>query len=230
MVPSEDAHLCRAHSTRASDRADSGVRDVPPGARPELRYSGTFVKLILHCIKPSAYDVNTLSVQYDVIRAIESEASSSMGHYHDMTPAQHQSTLQKIVDMCWRFRRAASCREDDTLLLPRTSGSVPRAGPSSRRSAPEAQSGPPPPPPVTMATPSASAARPTYVPRPAHLYSAGKSYSNLVSPTIPHHVKLYSSTCTSYSCSARLIVVSADRSVRRRIFLPSSSNTRFRYI
>ena len=153
-----------------------------------------------------------------------------MGHYHDMTPAQHQSTLQKIVDMCKRFRRAVTCREDDTLLPPRSCGPVPGAGPSSRRSAPAVQSGPPPPPPVTMVTPSASAARPTYVPRPAHLYSVGKSYSILVSLTIRHYVKLYSSTCTSYSCSARLVVVSADRSVRRRIFLPSSSNTRFRYV
>ena len=110
--------------------------------------------------------------------------------------------MQKIVDMCGRFRRAVTCREDDTLLPPRTSGPVPRAGPSSRRSAPAAQSGPPPPPPVTMATPSAFAARPTYVPLPAQLYSAGKSYSDLVSLTIPHHVKLYSSTCTSYSCSS----------------------------
>ena len=169
-------------------------------------------------------------LQYDVIRAIEFEASSSMGQYHDMTLAQHQSTLQKIVDMCKRFRRAMTCREDDTFLPPRSSGMVPVPGPSSRRSAPAAQSGPLPPPPDTMVTPSGSAVRPMYVPRPAHLYSAGKSYSNLVSLTIPHHVKLYSSTCTSYSCSARLVVISADRSVRRRIFLPSSSNTRFRYI
>jgi len=87
VVPSEDAHPCRASSTGGSERAGSGVGDVPPGARPELRYSGTFVQLILHCIKLSAYDVNTLSVQYDVIRAIESEVSSSMVHYHDMTPA-----------------------------------------------------------------------------------------------------------------------------------------------
>ena len=147
-----------------------------------------------------------------------------------MTPAQHQSTLQKIVDMCKRFRRAVTCREDDTLLPPRSCGPVPGAGPSSRRSSLAAQSGPPPPPPVTMATPSASAARPTYVPRPAHLYSAGKSYSILVSLTIPHYVKLYPSTCTSYLCCARLVIVSADRSVRRRIVLPSSSNTRFRYV
>ena len=186
--------------------------------------------MILHSTKQIAYDVTTFSVQYDVIRVIESEASSSMGQYHVMTPAQHQSTLQKIVDMCKRFRRAVTCREDETLLPPRSCGPVPGPGPLSRRSAPAAQSGPPPPPPVTMETPSASAARPTYVPRLAHLYSAGKSYSNLVSLTVPHHVKLYSSTCTSYSCSARLVVVSADRSVRRRIVLPSSSNTRFRYV
>ena len=155
-----------------------------------------------------------------------------MGQYHDMTLAQHQSTLQKIVDMCKRFRRAVTCREDDTFLPPRSSGPVPVPvpGPSSRRSAPAAQSGPPPPPPDTMATPSGSAVRPTYMPRPAHLYSAGKSYSNLVSLTIPYHVKLYSLTCTSYSCSARLVVVSVDRSIRRRIFVSSSSNTRFRYI
>ena len=153
-----------------------------------------------------------------------------MGQYHDMTPAQHQSTLQKIVDMCKRFRQAVTCREDDTFLPPRSSGPVPVTGPSSRRSAPAAQSGPPPPPPDTMATPSGSAVRPTYVPRPAHLYSAGKSYSNLVLLTISYHVKLYSLTCTSYSCSARLVVVSVDRSVRRRIFASSSSNTRFRYV
>ena len=155
-----------------------------------------------------------------------------MGHYHDMTHAQHQSTLQKIVDMCKRFRRAMTCREDDTFLPPRSSGPVPVTGPSSRRSAPAAQSGPPPPPPPpdTMATPSGSAVRPTYVPRPAHLYSASKSYSKLVSLTIPYHVKLYLLTCTSYSCSARLVVVSVDRSVRRRIFVSSSSNTRFRYV
>ena len=186
--------------------------------------------MILHSTKLIAYDVTTFSVQYDVIRAIESEASSSMGQYHDMTPAQHQSTLQKIVDMCKRFRRDVTCREDDTFLPPRSSGPVPVPGPSSRRSAPAAQSDPPPLPPVTMATPLASAARPTYVPRLAHLYSAGKSYSNFMSLTIPHHVKLYSSTCTSYLCSARLVVVSADRFIRRRIFLPSSSNTRFRYV
>ena len=186
--------------------------------------------MILQSTKLVAYDVTTFSVQYDVIRAIESEASSSMGQYHDMTPAQHQSTLQKIVDMCKRFRRAVTCREDDTLLPPSTSGPVPRADPSSRRSAPAAQSGPPPPPPDTMATPSGSAVRPTYVPRPAHLYSVGKLYSNLVSLTIPYHVKLYSLTCTSYSCSVRLVVVSVDRSVRRRIFVSSSSNTRFRYV
>ena len=138
--------------------------------------------------------------------------------------------LALIVDMCKRFRRAVTCREDDTFLPPRNSGLVPMPGPSSRRSAPAAQSGPPPPPPDTMATPSGSAVRPTYVPRPAHLYSAGKSYSNLVSLTIPYHVKLYSLTCTSYSCSARLVVVSVDRSVRRRIFVSSSSNTRFRYV
>ena len=177
-----------------------------------------------------AYDVTTFSVQYDVIRAIESEASSSMGQYHDMTPAQHQSTLQKIVDMCKRFRRAVTCREDDTFLPPRSSGPVPVPSPSSRRSAPAAQSGPPPPPPDTMATPSGSAVRPTYVPRLAHLYSAGKSYSNLVSLTIPYHVKLYSLTCTSYSCSARLVAVSVDGSLRRWIFVSSSSNTRFRYV
>ena len=135
-----------------------------------------------------------------------------------------------IRDRCKRFRRAVTCREDDTFLPPRSSGPVAVTGPSSRRSAPVAQSGPPPPPPVTMATPSASAAQPTYVPRPTQLYSVGKLYSNFVSLTIPHHVKLYSSTCTSYSCSARLIVVSADRSVRRRIFLLSLSNTRFRYV
>jgi len=164
------------------------------------------------------------------MRAIESEASSSMGQYHDMTPAQHQSTLQKIVDMCKRFRRAVTCREDDTFLPPRSSGPVPVTGPSSRRSAPAAQSGPPPPPPDTMATPSGSVVRPTYVPRPAHLYSAGKSYSNLVSLTIPYHVKLYSLTCTSYSCSARLVAVSVDGSLRRWIFVSSSSNTRFRYV
>ena len=186
--------------------------------------------MILQYTKLVAYDVTTFSVQYDVIRAIESEASSSMGQYHDMTPAQHQSTLQKIVDMCKRLRRAVTCREDDTFLPPRSSGPVPVTGPSSRRSAPAAQSGPPPPPPETMATPSGFAVRPTYVPRPAHLYSAGKSYSNLVSITIPYHVKLYSLTCTSYSCSARLVVVSIDRSVRRRIFVSSSSNTRFRYV
>ena len=186
--------------------------------------------MILLSTKLIAYDVTTFPVQYDIIRAIESEASSSMGQYHDMMPAQHQSTLQKIVDMCKQFQRAVTCHEDDTLLPPRSCGLVPGAGPSSRRSAPMAQSGPPPPPPVTMATPSASAARPTYVPRPAHLYSAGKSYSILVSLTIPHYLKLYSSTCTSYSCSARLIVISADRSVRRRIVLPWSSNTRFRYV
>ena len=144
-----------------------------------------------------------------------------MGQYHDMTPAQHQSTLQKIVDMCKRFRRAVTCREDDTFLPPRSSGPVPVTGPSSRRSAPAAQSGPPPPPPDTMATPSGSAVQPTYVPRPAYLYSAGKSYSNLVSLTIPYHVKLYSLTCTSYSCSAQHVVVSVDRSVRRRIFVSS---------
>ena len=153
-----------------------------------------------------------------------------MGQYHDMTPAQYQSTLHKIVDMCKRFRRAMTCRVDDTFLPPRSSGTVPVPGPSSRRSAPAAQSAPPPPPPDTMATPSGSAVRPTYVPRPAHLYSAGKSYSNLVSLTIPYHVKLYSLTCTSYSCSARLIIVFADRSLRRRIFVSSSSNTRFRYV
>ena len=186
--------------------------------------------MILHSTKLIAYDVTTFSVQYDVIRAIESEASSSMGQYHDMTPAQHQSTLQKIVDMCKRFRRAVTCRDDDTFLPPRSSGPVPVTDPSSRRSAPAAQSGPPPPPPQTMTTPSGSAVRPTYVPRPAHLYSAGKSYSNLVSLTIPYHVKLYSLTCTSYLCSARLVVVSVDRSVRRRIFVSSSSNTRFRYV
>jgi len=39
VVPSEDTHPCRAGSTRGSDRAGSGVQDVPPGARPELRYS-----------------------------------------------------------------------------------------------------------------------------------------------------------------------------------------------
>ena len=145
-----------------------------------------------------------------------------------MTSAQHQSTLQKIVDMCKRFRRAVTCREDDTFLPPRSSGPVPVPGPSSRRSAPAAQSGPPPP--DTMATPSGSAVRPTYVPRSAYLYSAGKSYSNLVSLTISYHVKLYSLTCTSHSCSARLVVVSSDRSVRRQIFIYSSSNTRFRYV
>ena len=174
-----------------------------------------------------AYDVTTFSVQYDVIRAIESEASSSMGQYHDMTPAQHQSTLQKIVDMCKRFRRAVTCRDDDTFLPPRSSGPVPVTDPSSRRSAPAAQSGPPPPPPPpqTMTTPSGSAVRPTYVPRPALLYSAGKSYSNLVSLTIPYHVKLYLLICT-YSCSARLVA----GSLRRWIFVSSSSNTRFRYV
>ena len=153
-----------------------------------------------------------------------------MGQYHDMTPAQHQSTLQKIVDMCKRFRRAVTCRDDDTFLPPRSSGPVPVTDPSSRRSAPAAQSGPPPPPPVTMATTSAPAALHTYVPRPAHLYSAGKSYSNLVSLTIPYHVKLYLLICTSYSCSARLVAVSVDGSLRRWIFVSSSSNTRFRYV
>ena len=138
--------------------------------------------------------------------------------------------LALIVDMCKRFRRAVTCREDDTFLPPRSSGPVPVPDPSSRRSAPAAQSGPPPPPPVTMATPSASAVRPTYVLRPAYLYSAGKSYSNLVSLTIPYHVELYSLTCTSHSCSARLVVVSSDRSVRRQIFICLSSNTRFRYV
>ena len=148
-----------------------------------------------------------------------------MGQYHDMTPAQHQSTLQKIVDMCKRFRRAVTCRDDDTFLPPRSSGPVPVTDPSSRRSAPAAQSGPPPPPPQTMTTPSGSAVRPTYVPRPALLYSAGKSYSNLVSLTIPYHVKLYLLICT-YSCSARLVA----GSLRRWIFVSSSSNTRFRYV
>ncbi|XP_039805079.1 poly(U)-specific endoribonuclease homolog [Panicum virgatum] len=100
-----------------------------------------------------------------------------MGQYHDMMPAQHQSTLQKIVDMCKRFRRAVTCREDDTFLPPRSSGPVPVPGPSSRWSTPAAQSGPPPPPPDTMATPSGSAVRPTYVPRPAHLYSAAPGSS-----------------------------------------------------
>ena len=60
--------------------------------------------MILHSTKLIAYDVTTFSVQYDVIRAIESEASSSMGQYHDMMLAQHQSTLQKIVDMCGQFQ------------------------------------------------------------------------------------------------------------------------------
>src|SRR6185503_16131917 len=111
-----------------------------------------------------------------------------MGQYHDMTPTQHQSMLQKIVDMCKRFRRAVTCREDDTFLPPRSSGPVPVTGTSSRRSAPAAQSGPPPPPPPpqTMATPSCSPVLPTYGPLPAHLYSVGKSYSNLVSLTIPY--------------------------------------------
>ena len=99
-----------------------------------------------------AYDVTTFSVQYDVIRAIESEASSSMGQYHDMTPVQHQSTLKRIVDLCEQFRRAVTCRTDDTILPPRATGPVPRAGPSARRSAPAAQSGAPPRPPVTMIT------------------------------------------------------------------------------
>ena len=164
-----------------------------------------------------------------MIRAIESEASLSMGQYHDMTPAQHQSTLQRIIDLCRRFRRAVTCRSDDTLLPPRAPGPVPGAGPSSGRSAPAAQSRAPPRPPFTMPTPTPHAARPTYVPRPAYLYSAGILYFNLISLTILQHLKLDSSTCTSYSCSAQLFVVFSDRSVRRRIFLPSTSHTQFRY-
>ena len=184
--------------------------------------------MILQSTKLIAYDVTTFSVQYDVIRAIESEASSSMGQYHDMTPAQHQSTLQKIVDMCGRFRRAVTCRSNDTLLPPRAPGPVPGVGPSSRRSAPAAQSGAPPRAPFTMATPSPPAAPPTYVPRPAYLYSAGILYFNLISLTILQHLKLDSSTCTSYSCSAQLVVIFSDRSLRCRIFLPLTSHTRFR--
>ncbi|KAG2584291.1 hypothetical protein PVAP13_6KG291412 [Panicum virgatum] len=79
--------------------------------------------------------------------------------------------------MCKRFRRAVTCREDDTFLPPRSSGLVPVPDPSSRWSAPAAQSAPPPPPPDKMATPSGSAVRPTYVPRPAHLYSAAPGSS-----------------------------------------------------
>ena len=164
-----------------------------------------------------------------MIRAIESEASSSMGQYHDMTPAQHQSTLQRIIDLCGRCRRAVTCRSDDTMLPPRAPGPVPGAGPSSQYSAPAAQSGAPPRAPFTMATPSPPAAPPTYVPRPTYLYSAGILYFNLISLTISQHLKLDSSTCTSYSCSARLVVIFSDRSVRRRIFLPSMSHTQFRY-
>ncbi|KAG2633271.1 hypothetical protein PVAP13_2NG248606 [Panicum virgatum] len=141
---------------------------------PEAPIKAARVSETYHVVRDQNF-----AIAYDVIRAIESEASSSMGQYHDMTPAQHQSTLQKIVDMCKRFRRAVTCREDDTFLPPRSSGPVPVTGPSSRRSAPAAQSGPPPPPPPpdTMATPSGSAVRPTYVPRPAHLYSAAPGSS-----------------------------------------------------
>ena len=130
--------------------------------------------------------------------------------------------------MCKRFRRAVTCREDDTFLPPRSLGPVPVPGPSSRRSALAAQSSPPPPPPDTMATPSGSAVRPTYVPRPTHLYSAGKSYSNLVSLTIQYHVKLYSLTCTSYSCSARLVAVSVDGYLRR--WIPTKKNIKIKKI
>jgi len=164
-----------------------------------------------------------------VIRAIESEASSSMGQYHDMTPAQHQSTLQRIVNLCGRFRRAVACRSNNTLLPPRAPSLVPGVGPSSRRSAPAAQSGAPPWAPFTMATPSPPAAPSAYVPRPAYLYSAGILYFNLISLTILQHLKLDSSICTSYSCSARLVIVFSDRFVRRRIFVPSMSHTQFRY-
>ncbi|RLN13664.1 hypothetical protein C2845_PM09G10190 [Panicum miliaceum] len=64
------------------------------------------------------------AIAYDVIRAIESEATTSMGHYHDVTPTQHQSTLQRIVDLCGRFRRAVTCRGDNTHLPPRAPGPV----------------------------------------------------------------------------------------------------------
>ncbi|XP_039803517.1 uncharacterized protein LOC120667522 [Panicum virgatum] len=91
-------------------RTRTRVVHVPPeGPIEAARVSETY---------PVVRDQN-FAIAYDVIRAIESEASSSMGQYHDMTPAQHQSTLQKIVDMCKRFRRAVTYREDDTFLPPR---------------------------------------------------------------------------------------------------------------
>ena len=43
VVPAEDAHTCRARSTRCSDRGRDGVRDVPLSLRPKLRHSGTFI-------------------------------------------------------------------------------------------------------------------------------------------------------------------------------------------
>ena len=40
-----------------------------------------------------------------------------MGQYHDMTPVQHQSTLQRIVDLCGRFhtRGAVGCTATGTV-------------------------------------------------------------------------------------------------------------------
>jgi len=98
-------------------RTRTHVVQVPPEAPIE--------PAVVSKTYPLVRDQNFV-IAYDVIRAIESEASSSMGHYHDMTPAQHQSTLKRIVNLCGLFRRAVTCRTDDTLLPPRATGPVPR--------------------------------------------------------------------------------------------------------
>ncbi|KAF8711264.1 hypothetical protein HU200_029285 [Digitaria exilis] len=59
------------------------------------------------------------AIAYDVIQEIEAEAASSLAHCSDMTHAQYLSAYKKIADLCGRFRRAVTCRSDDTTLPPR---------------------------------------------------------------------------------------------------------------
>ncbi|PUZ75590.1 hypothetical protein GQ55_1G191800 [Panicum hallii var. hallii] len=63
---------------------------------------------------PLSRDQN-FGMVYDVTSAVEAEASSSIQNCMSMSPNEHLSAYKKILAACARFRRAISCRGDDSL-------------------------------------------------------------------------------------------------------------------
>ena len=141
-----------------------------------------------------------------------------------MTHAQHLSAYKKIADLCARFRRAVTCRSDDTLLPPRAPRPGAYGSTYTRQDSSATAWGAPPRAPFVTTTTSSRPPPPMYTPHP------GTPYYIVLLLIIALKLQSKYAIRISYWCSCRLVVFFSYGSIQGRIYVSSTTHHQLRYV